>query len=181
MTKKIKFILGTLVLALGFLFCFMFTLSVNSHAEDLEDTTPKQEEVETQKEEKEETDVVVDLFLEHLKDFKWNEAEALFGWIIAYLVANFGVILGFVVTLVLKRLNEAKNSKAFQEALAKVSLENQEKIQNLITEFENQLKEINTENKAFIEEQKAKIEALSNDNTKAVAEELKEVTSLLNK
>lgn len=179
MTKRIKFILGTLVLALGFLFCIMFTLSVNSHAEDLEDATPKTEEVETQ--EQEETDVVVDLFLEHLKDFKWDEAEALFGWIIAYLVANFGVILGFVVTLVLKRLNEAKNSKAFQEALAKVSLENQERIQNLITDFENQLKEINTENKAFIEEQKAKIEALSNDNTKAVAEELKEVTSLLNK
>ena len=178
MIKRFKYILGTLVLALGFFFCFCM-VSVNSHADELEDTTPKQEEVETQ--EQEETDAVVDLFLEHLKDFKWNEAEALFGWIIAYLVANFGVILGFVVTLVLKRLNEAKNSKAFQEALAKVSLENQERIQNLITEFENQLKEINTENKAFIEEQKAKIEALSNDNTKAVAEELKEVTSLLNK
>ena len=132
-------------------------------------------------EESEEIEIVEpNSFLSHLKDLKWDEAEAIIGWIIAYLVANFGVVLSFAITLILKKVNETKQSKAFQEALAKVSLENQEKINALITEFENKLNSINADNQAFIEEQKTKLEALTNDKTIAIATELSKVTDYLN-
>ena len=121
----------------------------------------------------------VDSFVDHLKDLKWDEAEAIVGWIITYLVANFGIIAFCVIKLVLNKLNETKQSKAFQDALAKLSLEHQEEVKKMIAEFEAQLEAVNTDSKAFIEEQKAKIQELQSDSTKAIAEELKQVNELL--
>ena len=175
MIKRLKFIAATLVLALGFLFCFCFAF-VSVNADEVEDTTTTQPEttevVETE-------DDGVDSFVDHLKDLKWDEAEAIIGWIITYLVANFGIIAFCVIKLVLNKLNETKQSKAFQDALAKLSLEHQEEVKKMIAEFEAQLETVNVDSKAFIEEQKAKIQELQSDSTKAIAEELKQVNELL--
>ena len=71
--------------------------------------------------------------------------------------------------MVLKKLQAEKNSKAFQEALAKLSLENQEKANKLISDFENQLLELKTS----IEEQNKKyqdeLDARASDQTKDIA------------
>ena len=180
MIKRLKFIAATLVLALGFLFCFCFAF-VSVNADEVEDTTTTQPETTeiVEVEETETEDDGVDSFVEHLKDLKWDEAEAIVGWIITYLVANFGIIAFCVIKLVLNKLNETKQSKAFQDALAKLSLEHQEEVKKMIAEFEAQLEAVNTDSKAFIEEQKAKIQELQSDSTKAIAEELKQVNELL--
>ena len=178
MIKRLKFMFGTLVLALGFLFCFCFAfVSVNADG-GTDETTPATPET-TEVVEVEETDEEVDSFVDHLKDLKWDEAEAIIGWIITYLVANFGIIAFCVIKLVLNKLNETKQSKAFQDALAKLSLEHQEEVKKMIAEFEAQLETVNVDSKAFIEEQKAKIQELQSDSTKAIAEELKQVNELL--
>lgn len=118
-------------------------------------------------------------FLSHLKDFKWQDFEAVIGWVIAYLAANFFVILGFGISLVLKKVNEGKQSKAFQEAFAKLSLENQEKLTKLINDFETKLNNINADNQAFIESQKAEMKRLTNDNTKEIARDLAKISDSL--
>lgn len=118
-------------------------------------------------------------FLSHLKDFKWQDFEAVIGWVIAYLAANFFVILGFGISLVLKKVNEGKQSKAFQEAFAKLSLENQEKLTKLINDFETKLNNINADNQAFIESQKAEMKRLTNDNTKEIARDLAKISDAL--
>jgi len=120
-------------------------------------------------------------FLSHLKDLKWDEAETIFGWVIAYLLANFGTIVGLVITIILKKLNETKNSKVFQEALAKMSVEAQNNTAKTLENINDNLKNISTENKAFIEEQKAKLEALQSDSTRTIANELSKVTDMLHK
>ena len=182
MMKKIKFILGAMVLALGFFFCFcLVSVSAEEGTETAEE--PKVEETTTETQEQDEEvvidDAVVNLFLNHLKDLKWEEAEAIFGWIIAYLALNYTTILGFVIALVLKKLQAEKNSKAFQEALAKLSLENQEKANKLIEDFENQLLELKTS----IEEQNKKyqdeLDARASDQTKDIAEALKGISENL--
>ena len=181
MTKRIKFLFVTLVLSLGFLFCFRFTsLSVNAD-EGVEDTTPQTEQVETQEQEEQTPEeAIADSFLAHLKDFKWDEAEAVIGWIIAYLVANFGVIAGLAITLILKKTSQVKDSKAFKDALAKMTLENQEETQKLIKEFEDKLNKVYDENQMLILEQQEKLEKLTNDQTKQIASELTKVTNFLN-
>lgn len=118
-------------------------------------------------------------FLSHLKDFKWQDFEAVIGWVIAYLAANFFVILGFGISLVLKKVNETKQSKAFQEAFAKLSLENQEKLTKLINDFETKLNNINADNQAFIESQKAEMKRLTNDTTKEIAHDLAKISDAL--
>lgn len=180
MTKKFKFLFGTLVLALGFFFCCsMVSVSADEVAPEtqepkVEETTPE----ETQAQEDEETDKV-DSFLSHLKDLKWEEAEAIIGWVVAYLVANFGVIAFCVIKLILNKLNETKQSKAFQDALAKLSIEHQEKVNEFMNKLDEKLLAVNEADKKFIEEQKATIEKLTNDSTVQIANELKQVTELL--
>lgn len=133
---------------------------------------PYEETVETQT-------IDPNSFLSHLKDFKWQDFEAVIGWVIAYLAANFFVILGFGISLVLKKVNEVKQSKAFQEAFAKLSLENQEKLTKLINDFETKLNNINADNQAFIESQKAEMKRLTNDNTKEIARDLAKISDAL--
>ena len=176
MTKRIKFIIATLVMALGFFFCIsMVSVSADEGTGETPTTTETPETTEVVEVEDEE----VDSFLNHLKDLKWDEAEAIVGWIITYLVANFGIIAFCIIKLVLNKLNETKQSKAFQDALAKLSLEHQEEVKKMIAEFETQLEAVNENSQAFIEEQKAKIQELQSDSTKAIAEELKQVNELL--
>lgn len=189
MTKKIKLFVVTLMLTLGFFFCFCFAvLSVS--ADEGVDTQPTTTQEEQPKEDKEEATTddetekvnqVVDLFLNHLKDLKWDEAEAIIGWVIAYLAANWFVIIGFGISLVYKHTKEVKQSKAFQEAIAKLELENQKKIETLIEEFENKLKEAQEQNNANVEYFKKQLELKQDENTKQIALALNGITENLNK
>ena len=190
MNKKIKLFIVTIVIAIGFLFTASFTLS--AHAEELPNTdetpTTEVEATDEEEENKEETTTketakseqeVVDFFLAHLKQLKWSDAEAIIGWVIAYFVANLSVIVACFVKILLDKLKETKQSKAFQEAFAKLSLENQEKINALIADFESKLEAVNSENKELLAEYKENLDKLQNDKTKTIAEELSKVNDLL--
>ena len=188
--KKIKLFIVTIVIAIGFLFTASFTLS--AHAEELPNTdeapTTEVEATDEEEEKKEETATkeaakseqeVVDFFLAHLKQLKWSDAEAIIGWVIAYFVANLSVIVACFVKILLDKLKETKQSKAFQKAFAKLSLENQEKINKLIADFESKLEAVNAENKELLAEYKENLDKLQNDKTKTIAEELSKVNDLL--
>lgn len=191
MNKKIKLFIVTIAIAIGFFFTASFILS--AHAEELPANTDETSttEIETSEEEKEKEETattketakseqeVVDFFLTHLKQLKWSDAEAIIGWVIAYLVANLSVIVACFVKILLDKLKETKQSKAFQEAFAKLSLENQEKINALITDFEAKLEAVNSENKELLAEYKENLNRLENDKTKTIAEELSKVNDLL--
>lgn len=146
---------------------FEFKFKVNGNKLE-----PYEENVETQT-------IDPNSFLSHLKDFKWEDFEAVIGWVVAYLVANFGIIAFCVIKLILNKLNETKQSKVFQDALAKLSIEHQEKVNEFMNKLDEKLLAVNEADKKFIEEQKATIEKLTNDSTVQIANELKQVTELL--
>lgn len=160
MIKKIKFVLGFLVIALGFFFCFCM-VSVNA-AEDVETTTE-----------------TADLFLNHLKDLKWNEAEAIIGWLIAYIIANAGIIALFVIKFILGKLREYKNSDAHNKTLEKLDAEHKAEIEAKEKRYEEKLETllqlVEENNKA----NQAKLEELTNDSTRAIAQDLAKVTDYL--
>lgn len=172
--KKFKLLIASLALALGFLFCINI-VSIGVKAEETEeipDTIEVVEEAETSEDE-------ADIFVDRLKDLKWDEAEAIIGWIIAYLVANAGIIISLSISLILKKTNEIKTSKAFKDALAKLTLEKQEETNRLIANFEEKLQNIYNENQKIIEEYNVKLQELSSDQTTEISQDLKKVAELL--
>lgn len=183
MTKRIKFLLGFIALSLGFLFCFSFTVSVsaNDGTETTTDETTETTSETTDELTQEETEAVVDLFLDHLQNLKWEEAEAVFGWLIGYLIANFGVIALFVIKMILEKLKETKSTDAYNKALAKLSVEHQQKMEELTTNFTNTLETLKADFEEQNKETQARLEALSNDNTKEIAKACASITENLNK
>jgi hypothetical protein len=169
MKNKMKFLFGFLALALGFLFCFCLSISVS--AEEVEETV---EIVETDEE-------ALKSFLYHLKDLKWDEFEAIIGWVIAYLVANFAAILGCIITIVLNKHKEYKTSKAYQEAFAKLSLENQQKIEEREKQYIQTLESLKAEILENQKENQQKLVDLSNDQTKEIAKACASITADLSK
>ena len=169
MKNKMKFLFGFLALALGFLFCFCLSVSVS--AEEVEETV---EIVETDEE-------ALKSFLYHLKNLKWDEFEAIIGWVIAYLVANFAAILGCIVTIVLNKHKEYKTSKAYQEAFAKLSLENQQKIEEREKAYQETLESLKAEILEIQKENQQKLVDLSNDQTKEIAKACASITADLSK
>ena len=186
MKNKIKFLFVTLSLTLGFLFCFsLFSLSVSADGVAPETQEPKIEETTPQTQEEEE-EIEVDtntanFFLNQLKNLKWEEAEAIIGWIIAYLVANFGVLAGCLITIVLNKYKEFKTTKAFQEAYAKLSLENQQRIEAKEKEYKETLESLKAEILEQNQLNQQKLVELSNDQTKEIAKACANITADLTK
>ena len=169
MKNKMKFLFGFLALALGFLFCFCLSVSVS--AEEVEETV---EIVETDEE-------ALKTFLYHLKNLKWDEFEAIIGWVIAYLVANFTAILACIITIVLNKHKEYKTSKAYQEAFAKLSLENQQKIEEREKAYQETLESLKAEILEIQKENQQKLVDLSNDQTEEIAKACASITADLSK
>ena len=189
MKNKIKFLFVILSLTLGFLFCFsLFSLSVSAdevapetQEPKIEETTPQAQEEEENEEEIEVDKNTANFFLNQLKNLKWEEAEAIIGWIIAYLVANFGVLAGCLITIVLNKYKEFKTTKAFQEAYAKLSLENQQKIEAKEKEYKETLESLKAEILEQNQLNQQKLVELSNDQTKEIAKACASITADLTK
>lgn len=194
MKKRIKLLFVTMALALGFFFTIGM-VSLKVHAEELpaNDTTETEEEPEDsaddEKIEVPNADAAITpatTFLERFKFFKWSDFEAVIGWIITYLAVNYATILAFVVTLLIKKTASVKQSKKFQDALAKLTLEQQEEIKSLVTNYENKLEELQNNLNDFIkttqEEVKSyqeKLEELQADSTVAITTDLKQIAESL--
>ena len=184
MTKKIKFLFGTLVLSLGFLFCFCFaSLSVN--ADEVDNTTeePKVEETqpEVQEETTEETETEFDVnsFLAHLKDLKWEEAEQIIGWIIAYLVVKFGTDAGVGIGLLIIYLKKTKESTWYKNAVVKQNADANKKIEEKLDFYIELLEELKKQNAETLDQYKAKLEELTNDKTKEIEADIETVKAEL--
>lgn len=242
MIKKIRFVLGILVIALGFFFCFCM-VSVNA-AEDVETTTTEQvnvigvyeynvegqgnakftlysdnsfdaelhdlEKNETIKsngtyildgnvlilnapngvlkfkingnklepyEESEATQTIdPNSFLSHLKDLKWDEFQTIVGWIIAYLVANLGIIALFVVKIIKDKYNDFRKSNIHNTVMEQLDADHKKEIENKEQAFNDKLDALYVMIDDNNKEQKAKIEALSNDKTAEIEKELANIT-----
>ncbi len=194
MKKRIKLLFVTMALALGFFFTIGM-VSLKVHAEELpaENTTETEEEpeesVDDEKIEVPNADAEITTattFLERFKLFKWSDFEAVVGWIIAYLAVNYATILAFVVTLIIKKTASVKQSKKFQDALAKLTLEQQEEIKSMVTNYENKLEELQNNlndfiktNQEVVKSYQEKLEELQADSTVAITTDLKQIAESL--
>ena len=150
MTRRIKFLFGSIVLALGFLFCVV-GVSVSAETVEPQPTDETQEveneEVtETTEQQEEETDKAV---AEDVKSaFAWLkslDAESVKGWLIAiasYLGANVLVLLALVIKLILSKTKEYKQTEFWNQVVAKMDQEHQEKVEKLIEEFNIKMVEL---------------------------------------
>lgn len=184
--NKIIIFFGFLGLALGFLFCFN-ALSVS--AEVVENTTePETTEVTTDnntgstEQADAKTDAeVVDFFIDRIKSLKWEDAQAIIGWVITYLVLNFGVILGFAVTFIIKKTKEVQATDVYQKALAKLSAEQQAKVENLINNFTTELADFKKDIDERNTEYQNRLEEAKNEETKEISQALGNILNSINK
>ena len=146
MTKRIKFLFASVVLALGFLFCF-YVVSVNAETEPVVDE--QQEVVENQEqqetEQPEEQEEVKEDVKSALAWFKSLDAESVKGWLVAiasYLSANALVLLALVIKLVLSKTKEYKQDKFYQELKAKMDAEHQKEMEDLMEELNQKLVDV---------------------------------------
>lgn len=155
MTKRIKLFIASVVLALGFLFCFC-VVSVNAdelpqdEQQEVVENTTNEEEQETENQEVEQVKQEVKNALDW---FKSLDAEAVKGWLIG-LVVKSGVdalvLLCFVVKLILSKTKEYKQTELWNQVVAKMDAEHQEKVENLIKEFNAKMETLQNELKEEI-------------------------------
>ena len=183
MTKRIKFLFASVVLALGFLFCF-YVVSVNAETEPVVDE--QQEVVENQEqqetEQPEEQEEVKEDVKSALAWFKSLDAESVKGWLIAiasYLGANVLVLLALVIKLVLSKTKEYKQTEFWNQVVAKMDQEHQEKVEKLVEEFNAKMVELQGDLKqeiAKLDDEKKKVAAnniaVLKDNLQTIKEDL---------
>ena len=153
MTKRIKLFIASVVLALGFLLCFC-VVSVNAEVEpqtandetqEVVENTTNEEETTEQETENQEVEQVKQDVKNALDWFKSLDAEAVKGWLIglaAYLGANILVVLFLAVKLILSKTKEYKQTELWNQVIAKMDAEHQEKVENLIKDFNSQLADL---------------------------------------
>ena len=188
MTKRIKFLFGSIVLALGFLFCVV-GLSVNAETEaeqpatdETQEVVENQEQQETEQPQEEEQEEVVEDVKSALAWFKSLDAESVKGWLIAiasYLGANVLVLLALVIKLVLSKTKEYKQTEFWNQVVAKMDQEHQEKVEKLVEEFNAKMVELQDELKqemAKLDDEKKKVAAnniaVLKDNLNTIKEDL---------
>ena len=88
-------------------------------------------------------------FIDWLKCLDMDAIKGLGAGIIAYLSANFLVIVGLVIKIVLDGSKKAKESKFYQELTAKMDETHKKQLQDLTDKFTKQVESINT---AVVEE-----------------------------
>lgn len=178
MSKKIKILLGSIALALGFFFCFCM---VSVSAEELPATDETQEVVEQPQEETEQEEVKQDI-KNALDWFKSLDAESVKGWLVAiasYLGANVLVLLALVVKLILGKTKEYKQTEFWNQVVAKMDKEHQDKVEALVKEFNEKMETLQDELKqemAKLDDEKKKVAqnniALLKENLNTIKEDL---------
>lgn len=165
MTKRIKFLFAGIVLALGFLFCVV-GVSVNADElpqDEQQEVVENQDNQET--EQPEEQEEVKQDIKNALDWFKSLDAESVKGWLIglaSYLGANVLVLLALVIKLVLSKTKEYKQTEFWNQVVAKMDQEHQEKVEKLVEEFNAKMVELQGDLKqeiAKLDDEKKKVAA----------------------
>lgn len=155
MTKRIKLFIASVVLALGFFLCFC-VVSVNAEElpqDEQQEVVENQEQQETEQPTEQEQEEIKQEVKNALDWFKSLDAEAVKGWLIglvAYLGANILVLLFFIVKLILSKTKEYKQTELWNQVVAKMDAEHQEKVENLIKEFNTKMETLQNELKEEI-------------------------------
>ena len=182
MTKRIKFLFAGIVLALGFLFCVV-GVSVNADElpqDEQQEVVENQDNQET--EQPEEQEEVKQDIKNALDWFKSLDAESVKGWLIAiasYLGANVLVLLALVIKLVLSKTKEYKQTEFWNQVVAKMDKEHQEKVEKLVEEFNAKMETLQDELKqemTKLDDEKKKVAAnniaVLKDNLQTIKEDL---------
>ena len=164
MIKRIKLLFAGLFLALGFFFCFC-VVSVN--AETIEQPVDEQQEVVNETEQPKEEEENQEELNEEIKTafdwFKSLDAEAVKGWLVglaSYLGANILVVLALAIKLILGKTKEYKQTELWNQVIAKMDAEHQEKVENLIKDFNEKMENLQNELKeemAKLDDEKKKV------------------------
>jgi len=188
MRKSLKFIImfsTMLGLALTFFIGLSLQASEVTSSEVQEPTTQEeepQEEEETTEQEPitKEEKAVVDLFIERLNKLSWKDAEAIIGWIITYFVLNIGVIGAFGLGLIKSHTKSIRQSDVYQQAMAKLDAEHQQKVEEMINNFEKTIDDLKSQIEKSNEEHKQELKEAQNEQTKVISTELSNVIKSLN-
>ena len=134
-TKTIvKVILGVLITS--FIFVLSFMITGVCHAEEVEAVEEAVENVEA-------TQTTIQTAIEWLKSFSADDIK---GWFIAFCV-KFGIdttiLLTLAIALIRVKLGHISQEKLYQDLIAKLDAQHQEKVEQLIKEFDTKLEEVN--------------------------------------
>lgn len=138
-------------------------------------------------EESEEIEIVEpNSFLSHLKDLKWDEAEAIFTFIGSYLGIDFILKVIMSVIVIVFKLRKDEQLKISKEALAMAEVEHKQNEEELKKQHNDELKELTVviqnlknEVKEFMNGQTEKIVSLTTDTTKEIANNLSKLSESL--
>ncbi len=125
-------------------------------------------------------------FLNHLKDLKWDEAEAIFTFIGSYLGIDFILKVVMSVIVIVFKLRKDEQLKISKEALAMAEVEHKQNVEELKKQHNAELKELTgvmqnlkNEVKEFMDGQTEKIVSLTTDTTKEIANDLSKISESL--
>lgn len=139
MTRRIKFLFASVVLALGFFLCLFF-LPIGVKAETVEPQIDTTQEVATNEEttettEQEEVKKDIQTAFDWLKQI---DAESVKGWLVAFVV-TVGVaaliIAVLVVALILAKTKNYKQTELYNQVVTKMDAEHQKKMEEKADEF----------------------------------------------
>lgn len=125
-------------------------------------------------------------FLSHLKDLKWDEAEAIFTFIGSYLGIDFILKVIMSVIIIVFKLRKDEQLKISKEALVMAEVEHKQNEEELKKQHNAELKELTSvmqnlknEVKEFMNGQTEKIVSLTTDTTKEIANDLAKISDSL--
>lgn len=187
--KKLHLKFIALFSMLGLILMFLFCFNVaNVNAQELPQGEDEQQEVTEQPEQPEEQEEikdeevkkVADLFIDRLSTLSWQDAEAIFGWIISYFVLNIGVIASFAIAFLIKKTKEVKQSEIYKNAVAQLNAEQQKQLEEIVGKFENQLADLKAQLEEKEQQHALELKAAQNENTKEISHALNKVINTLN-
>lgn len=144
-TKNIvKIFLGVFITSFIFVLSFMF-VGV-AHAEEVATATEEAEQVAEQ------TKSAIQTAIDWLKSFSADDIK---GWFIAFIskfVLDTGILLTLAIALIRTKVNKVSQDKLYQDLITKLDAQHQEKVEQLIKEFDSKLEEVNNNVTASIKE-----------------------------
>lgn len=195
MTRRIKILFGSIVLALGFLFCVV-GLSVNAKAEAEQPTTDETQEVvneevtETTEQEEEQEEVVEDkeekslletaeFIIKFLQNTNIESVKTRFYSLLAGLGIDFTLLGILIVWLIKLKVKQFRSSENWQELKAKLDVKHQQEMEQKADEYEEKLDEVKNillEQIKSLDDEKKKVAAnniaLLKDNLQDIKEDL---------
>ena len=125
-------------------------------------------------------------FLDRLRYFKWEDFETVVIGLASYLGFDFILKIISAVIVIIFKLKKDEKILVLKESAINAEVEHRKNEESLerahneeLSKLTNMVLDIKTEVKEFMSQQTEKIESLTNDKTKAIAEELTQVTEML--